>query len=85
MKGSVEITQGVFTISNSSLSTEEAINFLENGYFDAVVNGLDAHIELETSIAGTFTESFNKSLATLTLPGFQVRDHVFSVSSRDEK
>ncbi|KAB8293902.1 hypothetical protein EYC80_009378 [Monilinia laxa] len=71
IEGTVEITQGVFTISSSSLTTQKAVNFLENGFFDAVVNGLGAHIEIDTSIAGTFTESFNQSLVTLTLPGFQ--------------
>ncbi|KAI9650585.1 hypothetical protein NHQ30_000603 [Ciborinia camelliae] len=74
IEGSLEITQGVFTISNSSLKTEKAVNFLEHGYFEAVANELGAHIEIDTSIAGTFTESFNKSLVTLALPGFQIPD-----------
>ncbi|KAF7861796.1 hypothetical protein EAF04_007679 [Stromatinia cepivora] len=72
IEGSIELTQGVFTISNSSLDTQKAVNFLEHGYFDAVVNGLGAHIETDAAIAGTFTESFNMSLVTLTLPGFQI-------------
>lgn len=72
IKGSIELTQGVFTINDSSLEIHEAINFLENGYFETVVNGLGAHIEIDAAIAGTFDESFSMSLVTLTLPGFQI-------------
>ncbi|KAJ8062940.1 hypothetical protein OCU04_008187 [Sclerotinia nivalis] len=72
IEGSIELTQGVFTISSSSLETQKAVNFLEHGYFDTVVNGLGAHIEIDAAIAGTFTESFNTSLVTLPLPGFQI-------------
>ncbi|ESZ95635.1 hypothetical protein SBOR_3983 [Sclerotinia borealis F-4128] len=46
VEGSIEITQGVFTISIYS----QAANFVNHGYFDAVANGLGAHIEIDTSI-----------------------------------
>ncbi|KAF7950197.1 hypothetical protein EAE96_007488 [Botrytis aclada] len=74
IEGSIELTQGVFTVSDSSLDTEKAVNFVENGYFDMVVNGLGAHIEIDSAVAGTFTETFTMTFTTLALPGFQIPD-----------
>ncbi|KAF7889308.1 uncharacterized protein EAF01_010801 [Botrytis porri] len=74
IEGSIELTQGVFTISDSSLDAKKAVNFVENGYFDMEVNGLGAHIEIDSAVAGTFTESFTMELMTLALPGFQIPD-----------
>ncbi|KAM0156284.1 hypothetical protein ACHAQE_006415 [Botrytis cinerea] len=68
------MTQGVFNVSNSSLDTKKAVNFVENGYFDMVVNGFGAHIEIDTAVAGTFTETYIMNLMTLALPGFQIPD-----------
>ncbi|TGO46438.1 hypothetical protein BCON_0325g00060 [Botryotinia convoluta] len=72
IEGTIELTQGVFTVSDSSLDTEKAVNFVEHGYFDMVVNGLGAHIEIDSAVAGTFTETFIMDLTTLALPGFQI-------------
>ncbi|KAM0135574.1 hypothetical protein ACHAO1_005123 [Botrytis cinerea] len=74
IEGSIEMTQGVFNVSNSSLDTKKAVNFVENGYFDMVVNGFGAHIEIDTAVAGTFTETYIMNLMTLALPGFQIPD-----------
>ncbi|KAK6602258.1 hypothetical protein H4I95_07360 [Botrytis cinerea] len=74
IEGSIEMTQGVFNVSNSSLDTKKAVNFVENGYFDMVVNGFGAHIEIDTAVAGTFTETYIMNLVTLALPGFQIPD-----------
>ncbi|KAM0143233.1 hypothetical protein ACHAP3_001366 [Botrytis cinerea] len=74
IEGSIEMTQGVFNVSNSSLDTKKAVNFVENGYFDMVVNGFGAHIEIDTAVAGTFTETYTMNLMTLALPGFQIPD-----------
>ncbi|KAM0316951.1 hypothetical protein ACHAO8_002754 [Botrytis cinerea] len=74
IEGSIEMTQGVFNVSNSFLDTKKAVNFVENGYFDMVVNGFGAHIEIDTAVAGTFTETYIMNLMTLALPGFQIPD-----------
>ncbi|KAF7924019.1 hypothetical protein EAE99_006680 [Botrytis elliptica] len=74
IEGSIELTQGVFNVSKSSHNTEKAVNFVEQGYFDMVVNGLGAHIEIDSAVAGTFTETFTVELTRLTLPGFQIPD-----------
>ncbi|KAF5870615.1 putative gpi anchored protein [Botrytis fragariae] len=74
IEGSIELIQGVFNVSDSSLDTEKAVNFVEHGYFDMVFNGLGAHIEIDSAVAGTFTETFTMELTTLALPGFQIPD-----------
>ncbi|KAF7924960.1 uncharacterized protein EAE98_007048 [Botrytis deweyae] len=74
IEGSIELTQGVFNVSKSSHNTEKAVNFVEQGYFDLVVNALGAHIEIDSAVAGTFTETFTVELTRLTLPGFQIPD-----------
>jgi hypothetical protein len=44
--GTVEITEGVFSVNGSSFFTEVE-NFVHHGYFKAVANGVGAYIELE--------------------------------------
>ncbi|CAD6447484.1 553541fb-7ee0-4d50-9050-d9834299b06a [Sclerotinia trifoliorum] len=70
IESSIELTQGVFTISDSSLDIEKATNFLEYGYFDAVVNGLGAHIEIDAAISGTFSEIFQYESCHFDATGF---------------
>ncbi|TGO19974.1 hypothetical protein BPAE_0325g00010 [Botrytis paeoniae] len=73
-EGSIILTQGVFNVSHTSLNTEKAVNFVEHGRFDMEFNGLGAHIEIDSAVAGTFTETFTMELTTLPLPGFRIPD-----------
>jgi len=71
--GTVEITEGVFRVNSTTIEALQAVNFIENGYFKAVANGVNAHIELDTTLSLSSTQSFDNTLSTITLPGFQVR------------
>jgi hypothetical protein len=78
LAGTIEITEGEFTVGNSTVDVLKAVDFLQNGYFKAVANGLQAHIALDTTLSLSNTQSFDKTLATITLPGFQVGIRLFS-------
>jgi hypothetical protein len=71
--GTVEITEGVFHVNSTTIEAFQAVNFIENGYFKAVANGVNAHIELDTTLSLSSTQSFDNTLSTIALPGFQVR------------
>jgi hypothetical protein len=74
LTGTVDITQGTFTVNSSATNElEEVTHFIENGFFNVVANGVSAHIELDTSISLTASQAFSHTILTLTLPGFQVR------------
>jgi hypothetical protein len=68
--GTLEITQGTFTVNSSPANEfEEAYQFIEHGFFDYVGNGISAHMELDTLVS--FTSSFIGNVAVVALPGFQ--------------
>jgi hypothetical protein len=68
--GTLEITQGTFTVNSSAANEfEEAYQFIEHGFFDYVGNGMSAHMELDTLVS--FTSSFMGNVAVVTMPGFQ--------------
>jgi hypothetical protein len=71
--GTIEITEGVFSVNSTTIEAFQAVNFIENGYFKAVANGVNAHIELDTTLSLSSTQSFDNTLSTITLLGFQVR------------
>jgi hypothetical protein len=71
MVGTLEITQGTFTVNSSTINEfDEARQFIEHGFFGFVGNGISAHIELDTLV--TLTASFEGAISTTALPGFQV-------------
>jgi len=81
--GSLEITHGTFTINSSApidcqiddkicQDIEEAYQFIESGFFNAIANGFNAHVELDTSLSLTASHAFSKDIFTIGLPGFQV-------------
>jgi hypothetical protein len=69
--GTVDITEGVFTV-NGTIPEAKAANFLNHGYFQAVANGLNAHVELDTTLSLSTGQSFDEVLATIVILGFQV-------------
>lgn len=75
-KGTVDLFQGSFTMAQtngSSNSTENIIQFFEHGYLELRVNGLEAHVELESSIKpSTSLAHYTVPLPEIGLPGFQV-------------
>jgi hypothetical protein len=72
--GTIDITQGTFTVNSSSTNEfEEVIQFIENGFFNVVANGVNAHIGLDISTSLMASLPFTKNIITLALPGFQVR------------
>jgi hypothetical protein len=74
--GVVDIIQGTFTINSSATNElEEAIHFIEDGFFNVTANGVSAHIELENYISLTASHPFAHDIGTLALPGFQVCDY----------
>lgn len=70
--GEVSISEGAFIVNGSSISGLQAVNFLEHGYFTAVANGVNAHVELDTSLSLSDQISFDNTILSLALPGFQV-------------
>ncbi|RFU30780.1 hypothetical protein B7463_g5553, partial [Scytalidium lignicola] len=72
--GAIEITEGEFTISNSTTAAFKALDFIDNGFFKAVATGMNAHIALDTTLSLSSTQSFDKTLITITPPGFSIPD-----------
>jgi hypothetical protein len=82
--GTLEITDGTFTVSSSKSqkfspglsrtvnAVEDAVQFVEHGFFNIVANDVGGYMELDTSISLTGTQNFNKSIVDAALPGFQV-------------
>jgi hypothetical protein len=74
LTGTVDITQGTFTVNSSAANDlEEVAHFIENGFFNVVANGVSAHIEIDTTISLAVSKSFSHNILILALPGFQVR------------
>lgn len=69
--GTIDIAEGVFIVNNT-LPEGRAVNFLNHGYFLALANGLNAHVELDTTLSLSTGQSFDEVLATIGIPGFQV-------------
>ena len=68
--GTLEITQGTFTVNSSAANGfEEAYQFIEHGFFNYVGNGISAHMELDTLVS--FASSFAGDVAVVAMPGFQ--------------
>ncbi|PQE30422.1 GPI anchored protein [Rutstroemia sp. NJR-2017a WRK4] len=72
MAGTISITHGTVTVSHNVTRVNKAIHFLRDGYFNAEVNGLNAHIELDTTITGALSAEFSQPLVIITLPGFTI-------------
>jgi hypothetical protein len=70
--GSIEITEGEFTVMDSVTAAFQAKDFITNGYFKAVFNGVKAHVELDTTLSLSTGIQFDQTLTTIGLPGFQV-------------
>jgi hypothetical protein len=69
--GSLDITQGTFVVNNSATNKfDQAFQFIEEGFFNVVANGLSAHIELDTSV--TLSLDFDKVVFREPLSPFQV-------------
>ncbi|MCJ1425160.1 hypothetical protein MMC29_003048 [Sticta canariensis] len=75
-KGTINLFQGSFTIAQangSSNNTENIIEFFQHGYLELRVNGLEAHVELESSIKpSTSLTLYTVPLPEIGLPGFQI-------------
>lgn len=67
--GTIDITEGAFSVDGTGLA-----NFINHGYFEVVANGLNAHVELDTTLALSSGKSFDQNIATITMPGFQIPD-----------
>ncbi|TVY19051.1 hypothetical protein LARI1_G002024 [Lachnellula arida] len=72
VSGTIDIVEGEFTVSNSTTDGEKAIDFINTGFFRAVANNLGAHVELDTTLSLSTTQSFNKTLTSIGLPGFEI-------------
>ncbi|TVY85315.1 hypothetical protein LSUE1_G000192 [Lachnellula suecica] len=72
ISGTIDIVEGEITLSNSTTALGEAVDFINTGYFRAVANNMSAHIELDTSLDLSITQSFNKSFPAIGIPGFQI-------------
>ncbi|KAH8807547.1 hypothetical protein F5884DRAFT_857122 [Xylogone sp. PMI_703] len=70
--GAIEITEGEFTISNSTTAAFKALDFIDNGFFKVVTTGMNAQIALDTALSLSSTKSFDKTLVTITPPGFSI-------------
>lgn len=75
-KGTINLYQGSFTIAQvngSSDNTQNVMQFFQHGYLELRVNGLEAHVELESSIKpSTSLTLYTVPLPEIGLPGFQV-------------
>ena len=72
VSGTIDIVEGEITVSNSTTDAGKALDFINTGFFRAVVNNLSAHVELDTTLSLSNTQSFNKTLTSIGLPGFEV-------------
>ncbi|TVY88396.1 hypothetical protein LAWI1_G004756, partial [Lachnellula willkommii] len=72
VSGTIDIVEGEFTVSNSTTGGEKAIDFINTGFFRAVANNLGAHVELDTTLSLSTAQSFNKTLTSIGLPGFEI-------------
>jgi hypothetical protein len=72
VSGTIDIVEGEITVSNSTTEVGQAVDFINTGFFRAVANNMSAHVELDTSLLLSTTQSFNKTLITIGLPGFEV-------------
>ena len=74
LQGNVDLSHGVFTLTNNSTnSTESIMDFYENGFVELAVNNFAAHIELESTVAAS--ESlylYTAPFPDITLPGFSI-------------
>jgi hypothetical protein len=75
--GIIELTEGEFTVGDSDTLPFKAKDFIDHGYFKTVANGMKAHIELDTKLELSSTQTFDMALATISLPGFSVSHHQF--------
>lgn len=70
------ISEGQFVISNPTILEDvvvaQAIDFLDDGFFNIVAKNMSAHIGIETSMDLTARKDFNKTLTTIGIPGFTV-------------
>jgi hypothetical protein len=73
--GTLDITQGTFTVNSAANPLEEASQFIHQGFFNVAANGVSAHMELDTSV--TLSQSFSVDIFKIPLLGFQVR--IFSM------
>lgn len=86
--GAIEITEGELTVSDATTFPTKAKAFIDYGYFKAVANGVIAHVELDTTLSLSNTQSFDTTIATIPLTGFQVslvfasREHKRETDSR---
>lgn len=62
-------------MSGSSFATK-AQNFIEHGFFKVEANGVNAHIELDSTFSAGLTSEFSREFAAFGIPGFQVRPHL---------
>jgi hypothetical protein len=72
ISGTIDIVEGEVTVSNSTTAAGKALDFINTGFFRAVANNLSAHVELDTTLSLSTTQSFNKTLTSIGLPGFEV-------------
>ena len=84
-KGNIELSQGTFTLSTNDSdesifkrgvvnTTEEVINFIEDGFVEFKVLDFAAHIELESNVTLSKTlKTFNIPFPNITLTPWQVR------------
>lgn len=72
VSGTIDLVEGEIIVSNSTTAAGKAVDFINTGYFKIVANNLSAHVELDTILSLSTTQSFNKTLTTIGLPGFEV-------------
>jgi len=79
VNGTIEITEGEFTVSDSVTAAFQAKDFITNGYFKAVFNGVKAHVEIDTTLSLSTGIKFDQTLIEIGLPGFQVSSNFENV------
>jgi len=76
LTGDIEFTAGSFVISNATDTISKAVNFVENGFLEAAVDGMSATIELDIGLKEAISTAFNTSLGgPFSLTPFFVSPH----------
>lgn len=83
-KGNIELSQGTFTLKNNESddsifkrgfvnTTENIVNFFQDGFIEFNVNDFAAHIELESAVTPSTTiRTFHVPFPNITLTPWQV-------------
>ncbi|KAF4630480.1 hypothetical protein G7Y89_g7655 [Cudoniella acicularis] len=70
--GTIQIIEGEFNVSTSTTDFGKALDFINTGFLKAVANNMSAHIEVDANLDLSASQSFNKTLTTIGIPGFEI-------------